>query len=82
MTQEAVDQLMLIFKQQAEKAKDNATTQRVLKEHAQAERVHNKSTPSPTGPSPPLPFEVDYPNVNVGNLQGTPMISQDEDDYE
>jgi hypothetical protein len=68
MTRDAVDQLMLIFKQQAEKAKDNATTQRVLKEHAQAERVHNKSTPSPTGPSPPPPFEVDYPDIDVGNL--------------
>ena len=68
MIQDVVDQLMLIFKQQAEKAKDNATTQRVLKEHAQAERVHNESTPSPTGPSPPLPFKVHYPNVDVGNL--------------
>jgi hypothetical protein len=68
MTWDAVDQLMLIFKQQAKKAKDNATTQRVLKECAQAERVHNKSTPSPTGPSPPPPFEVDYPNIDVGNL--------------
>ncbi len=38
--------------------------------------------PSPTGPSTPLPFEVDYPNVNVGNLQGTPVISQDEDNNE
>jgi hypothetical protein len=80
MTWDAVDQLMLIFKQQAKKAKDNATTQRVLKEHAQAERVHNESTPSSTGPSPPLPFKVDYPNVDVGNLQGTPVILQDEED--
>ena len=79
MTWDAVDQLMLIFKQQAKKAKDNATTQRVLKECTQAERVHNKSTPSPTGPSPPPPFKVDYPDINVGNLQGTPVILQDED---
>jgi hypothetical protein len=79
MTRDAVDQLMLIFKQQAKKAKDNATTQRVLKEHAQAERVHNKSTPSTTCPSQPPPFEVDYPDVDVGNLQGTPVIAQDED---
>jgi hypothetical protein len=70
MTRDAVYQLMLIFKQQAKKAKDNATTQRVLKERTQAERVHNKSTPSPTGSSPPPPFKVDYPN---------PVISQDED---
>ena len=34
MTREAVDQLMTIFKQQAEKAKDDATTQRVLTERA------------------------------------------------
>ncbi len=73
--------MMQIFKQQAKKAKDNATTQRALKERAQAERVHNESMPSPTGPSPPPPFKVDYPNVDVGNLQGTPVISQDEDDY-
>ena len=44
MTQEAVDQLMLIFKQQTEKAKDDATTQRVLKERAQDERVHNEES--------------------------------------
>jgi hypothetical protein len=48
MTQEAVEQLMVIFKQQAKKTKDDATTQRVLKEHAQAERVHNESMPSMT----------------------------------
>jgi hypothetical protein len=41
--------------------------------------VHNKSTPSPTNRSPPPPFEVDYPNVDVGNLQETPVILQDED---
>jgi hypothetical protein len=81
MTRDAVDQLMLIFKQQAKKAKDNATTQRVLKEHAQAERVHNESTPIPTDPSQPPPFEVNYPDVDVANLQGTCVILQDEDDY-
>jgi hypothetical protein len=52
----------------------------VLKECTQAARVHNKSTPSPTGPSPPPPFKVDYLKVDIGNLQGTPMILQDEDD--
>jgi hypothetical protein len=79
MTRDAVDELMLIFKQQAKKAKDNATTQRVLKERAQAERVHNKSTPSPTSPSPPPLFKVNYPNFDMGNLQGTLVILQDED---
>jgi hypothetical protein len=82
MTRDAVDQLMLIFKQQAKKAKDNATTQRVLNERALAERVHNESTPSPTGLSPPPPFEVNYPDVDVSNLRGTPVISQDEDSNE
>ena len=38
-TQDAVDQLMVIFKQQARAAKDAATAQRVLRERTQAERV-------------------------------------------
>ncbi len=37
--QDAVDQLMVIFKQQARAAKDTATAQRVLRECTQAERV-------------------------------------------
>jgi hypothetical protein len=38
-TQDAVDQLMVIFKQQASAAKDAAAAQRMLRERAQAERV-------------------------------------------
>jgi hypothetical protein len=38
-TQDAVDQVMVIFKQQVLAAKDAATAQRVLREHTQAERV-------------------------------------------
>ena len=38
-TMDAVDQLMVIFKQQARAANDTATAQRVLRERAQAERV-------------------------------------------
>ena len=38
-TTDAVDQLMVIFNQQARKANNAATAQRVLREHAQAERV-------------------------------------------
>jgi len=38
-TMDAVDQLMIIFKQQAREANDAATAQRVLRERAQAERV-------------------------------------------
>jgi hypothetical protein len=79
MTQEAVEQLMVIFKQQAEKAKDDATTQRVLKERAQAERVHNKSRPSMTYHSPHMPVEVPYPNAEFGHVPETPVILQDED---
>jgi hypothetical protein len=37
--QDALDQLMVIFKQQACAAKDVATAQKVLRERAQAERV-------------------------------------------
>jgi hypothetical protein len=65
MTKEAVDQLMTIFKQQAEKAKDNATTQRVLTERARAERVHNKSATQPTSPPTFPPLEVTYPAIDV-----------------
>jgi hypothetical protein len=36
MTTDAVNQLMHIFKQQAETAKNDATVQRVLKEHTHA----------------------------------------------
>ncbi len=39
MTTDAINQLINIFKSQAEKAKDAATAQRVLKERAQAQRV-------------------------------------------
>ena len=79
MTWDAVDQLMRIFKQQAEKAKDDATTQRVLKESARDERVHNEESNQPAIPSPLPPLEVTYPAIDVGMLQGTPVISQDDD---
>jgi hypothetical protein len=77
MTREAMEQLMVIFKQQAEKVKDDATTQRVLKERAQAERVHNKSM---TYHSPHMPVEVPYPDAELGHVPETPVILQDEDD--
>ena len=60
---------MVIFKQQAEKAKDNATTQRVLKECAQAERVHYKSM---SNHSPHMPVEVPYPTPNSATYQKLP----------
>jgi len=68
MTRDAVDQLMTIFKQQAEKAKDDATTQRVLKEWARAERVHNEEATQPASPSTIPPLEVTYPAIDVGSL--------------
>ncbi len=77
MTREAVEQLMVIFKQQAEKAMDNPTTQRVLKERAQAERVHNESM---SNHSPHMPVEVPYPDAEFGHVPETPVILQDEDD--
>ena len=61
MTRDAVDQLMRIFKEQAEKAKDDATTQRVLKERTRDERVHNEVSNQPAIPSPLPPLEVTYP---------------------
>ena len=78
---DAADQLLLIFKQQAAKAKDDATAQRVLKkESAQAERVHNKEANQPASPAPLPPLEVTYPAMDIRTLRGTPIISQDEND--
>ena len=69
MMRDAVDQLLLIFKQQAAKAKDDATAQRVLKkESAQAERVHNKEANQPASPAPLPPLEVTYPAMDIGTL--------------
>ena len=79
MTRDALDQLLLIVKQQAVKAKDDATAQRVLKESAQAERVHNKEVNQPASPASLPPLEVTYPAMDIGTLLGTPIISQDED---
>ena len=80
MTRDAVDQLMTIFKQQANKAKDEATTQRVLTERARAQRVHNEATTQPASPSTIPPLEVTYPAIDVGSLRGTPIISQEDED--
>ncbi len=76
MTREAVEQLMVIFKQQAKKVKDDATTQRVLKECAQAERVHTESM---SNHSPHTPVEVPYPGAKFGHIPETLVILQDED---
>jgi hypothetical protein len=88
ITTNAIDQLINIFKLQATKNKDAASAQRVLKERAQAARVSNKTkeqspttkptTTTTTTPMPFPPLELEYPDLNTGMLQGTPMISQDE----
>jgi hypothetical protein len=91
ITTDAIDQLINIFKLQAEKEMDAATAQRVLKEHAQAERVSTKTkdhSPRTEPTAKPttitvialmsfLPLEVEYPDLDTGMLQETPMMSQD-----
>jgi hypothetical protein len=84
VTADAVEKLMEIYKIQAEKATCEARTQRVLRKQAQAQRVEEKQLvagqkASPQHSSMSLPdIEVnDYPNLNLGTLQGTPIISQD-----
>ncbi len=91
ITTDAIDQLINIFKLQAKKEKDTATAQRVLKEHAQAERVGTKTKdhsprttptvkPTTTTVTTPMsfpPLKVEYPDLNTGMLRETPMTSQD-----
>ncbi len=78
MTTEAIAQLISIFKTQAEKEKDDATVQRVLRERAQAERVltetiapTTKLASEPTVPQqttyPPLEIK-EYPQVDGGTI--------------
>ena len=86
-TMDAVDQLMIIFKQQVRKANDAATAQRVLRERAQAERVieeerQKNDTPEPAQArvtSPPI-FEHKEANGSPALPQGIPQITQDEYD--
>ena len=84
---DAVEQLMEIYKIQAEKATCEARTQRVLREQAQAQRVEEQQLAADQQASPlntptSFPeFEVDqYPNIDIGLLRGTPVISQDDED--
>jgi len=88
-TMDAVDQLMVIFKQQARAANDAATAQRVLRERAQAERVieeerqANEAQTSRTPTSfPPIPAISPSLELEELNPQGLPQIMQDKpDDY-
>jgi hypothetical protein len=49
---DAVDQLMIIFKQKAREANNAATAQRVLRERAQAERVIKEEPQASEAPKP------------------------------
>jgi hypothetical protein len=51
-TMDAVDQLMIIFKQKAREANNAATAQRVLRERAQAERVIKEEPQASEAPKP------------------------------
>jgi hypothetical protein len=83
VTSDTVEQLMEIYKIQAEKATCEAQTQRVLWEQAYAQRVkeqqlvaEQQANPLHTPKSFP-DFEVDlYPDMDIGSLGGTPIISQ------
>jgi hypothetical protein len=78
MTTDAIDQLINIFKMQAEKEKDKVTVQRVLNEQAATQRVRNEAATTTT--SPPLPpLEVTYPDLDLETPRGVPVISQDND---
>jgi hypothetical protein len=85
--QDAVDQLMGIFKQQARATRDAATAQRVLRELAQAERVieeeqqthvQQKSVQEQVIPSPS--FEIKDNNDTANIPQSIPQITQDKHD--
>ena len=87
VTSDAVEQLMEIYKIQAEKATCEAQTQRVLWEQAHAQRVEEQQLAAEQEANPlntPMSFpdlEVDlYPDMDIGSLQGTPIISQDEEE--
>ncbi len=87
VTADAVEQLMDIYKIQAKKATCESRTQRVLRKQAQAQRVDEQQLAADQKASPQhsltsLPdIEVkEYPNLNLGRLQGTPIISQDNEE--
>ena len=71
VTQDAVDQLMMIFKQQARDSIDAATAQRVLMERAQAQRVVTE--PQPQAQASPTPtFQVEDDDDNAPSPQAIP----------
>ena len=78
VTQDAVDQLMMIFKQQARDSIDAATAQRVLMERAQAQRVGTEPQPqTQTAPTPTFQVEADDGD-DAPSPQAIPQITQAE----
>jgi hypothetical protein len=67
-TKDAVDQLMVIFKQQARATNDAATAQTVLREHAQAERVIEEERQKGEAPASETP--TSFPSSRC-NQEGT-----------
>jgi hypothetical protein len=86
-TQDAVNQLVVIFKQQARAANAAATAQRVLRERAQTQRVINQKHQATTAQEPAQAqvtehptFKIEEPNDTTIPPQGIPQITQDEYD--
>jgi hypothetical protein len=84
-TQDAVDQLMVIFKQQARAAKDAATAQRVLRERTQVERVIKEERQAHVAKETTQAQVTALPTIEIKELndiaespQGIPQITQDE----
>jgi len=87
VTSDAGEQLMEIHKIQAKKATCEARTQRVLREQSHTQRVKEQQLAAEQQASPintPTSFpdlEVDlHPDMGIGSLRGTPIISQDEEE--
>ena len=79
VTQDAVDKLMMIFKQQARDSIDAATAQRMLMERAQAQRVVTE--PQPQAHASPTPtFQVEDDDNHAPSPPRIPQIAQDEYD--
>ncbi len=78
VTDDTVDQLLEIYKQQAHATRDATTAQRVLRERAQAERVIHKELLQQEAPSY-LQLEVEH-TCSTPTPPGIPQITQDDQD--
>jgi hypothetical protein len=77
VTADVVDQLMEIFKQQAQVTRDTATAQRVLREQAQAERVIEEECQQQQEARAPT-FQIEDENTAATAPHAIPQIMQDE----